>query len=106
MVATPSSGPNPQCVSERHLRRTVDTSVVSRCVCRGIVGLVGRSDDGRGSCITAVTNGDYGAYAFDSVHGQFDHSYASGSPDSGLYIGQCEHCDAVVTDVVAEYNQT
>ena len=59
----------------------------------------------RGSYITAVNNGDYGVYAFDSVHGQFDHSYASGSPDSGFYIGQCEHCDAVVTDVVAEYNE-
>lgn len=59
----------------------------------------------RGSYLTAVNNGDYGIYAFDSVHGQFDHSYASGSPDSGFYIGQCEHCDAVVTDVVAEYNE-
>ncbi len=59
----------------------------------------------RGSYISAVNNGDYGVYAFDSVHGQFDHSYASGSPDSGFYIGQCEQCDAVVTDVIAEYNQ-
>ncbi len=59
----------------------------------------------RGSYISAVNNGDYGVYAFDSVHGQFDHSYASGSPDSGFYIGQCEQCDALVTDVTAEYNQ-
>ena len=59
----------------------------------------------RGSYITAVNNGDYGVYAFDSVHGQFDHSYASGSPDSGFYIGQCEHCDAVITDVTSEYNE-
>ena len=35
----------------------------------------------------------------------FDHSYASGSPDSGFYIGQCNPCHAVITDVVAEYNQ-
>ncbi len=59
----------------------------------------------RGSYISAVNNGDYGVYAFDSVHGQFDHSYASGSPDSGFYIGQCEQCDALITDVVSEYNQ-
>ena len=59
----------------------------------------------RGSYLNAVNNGDYGIYAFDSVHGQFDHSYASGSPDSGFYIGQCEHCDAVITDVIAENNE-
>ena len=35
----------------------------------------------------------------------FDHSYASGSPDSGFYIGQCNPCHAVITDVVSEYNQ-
>jgi len=43
----------------------------------------------RGSFLTAYRNGDYGIYAFNSVNGQFDHSYASGSPDSGFYIGQC-----------------
>ena len=59
----------------------------------------------RGSYLTAYRNGDYGVYAFDSQWGQFDHSYASGSPDSGFYIGQCNPCHAVITDVVAEYNQ-
>ena len=44
-------------------------------------------------------------YAFDSQWGQFDHSYASGSPDAGFYIGQCDPCHAVVTDVIAEHNQ-
>ena len=58
----------------------------------------------RGSYLTAWDNGDYGIYAFDSVWGQFDHSYASGSPDSGFYIGQCYPCHALVTDVVAEHN--
>ena len=37
-----------------------------------------------GSYLTAYNNGDYGIFAYDSVYGQFDHSYASGSPDSGL----------------------
>ena len=58
----------------------------------------------RGSYLTADANGDYGIYAFDSGVGQFDHSYASGSPDSGFYIGQCDPCNALVTDVVARYN--
>jgi hypothetical protein len=59
----------------------------------------------RGSYLTAYNNGLYGIFAFGSVQGQFDHSYASGHPDSGFYIGQCNPCDAVITDVVAEYNQ-
>jgi hypothetical protein len=58
----------------------------------------------RGSYLTAWRNGDYGIYAFDSTKGQFDHSYAAGSPDAGFYIGQCYPCDALITDVVAEWN--
>jgi plastocyanin len=59
----------------------------------------------RASYVTAYRIGDYGIFAFDSQWGTFDHSYASGSPDSGFYIGQCNPCHAVVTDVTAEYNQ-
>ena len=59
----------------------------------------------RGSYLTAYRNGDYGIYAYDSQYGQFDHSYASGSPDSGFYIGQCNPCHAVITDIVSEYNE-
>lgn len=58
----------------------------------------------RGSYLTAYDNGDYGIYAFGSTHGQFDHSYASGSPDSGFYIGQCFPCDALITNVTSEWN--
>jgi hypothetical protein len=61
-------------------------------------------DGYRGSYLTAIRNGDYGVYAFDSVNGQFDHSYASGSPDAGFYIGQCQPCNALITDVEAEWN--
>ncbi|HTG48148.1 MAG TPA: right-handed parallel beta-helix repeat-containing protein [Actinomycetota bacterium] len=57
-----------------------------------------------GSYLTAEDNGDYGIFAFASDYGQFDHSYASGSPDSGFYIGQCDPCHAVITDVTAEGN--
>jgi parallel beta helix pectate lyase-like protein len=58
----------------------------------------------RGSYLTAYRNGDYGIYAFDSVQGLLEHSYASGSPDAGFYIGQCYPCEAVIDDVVSEHN--
>lgn len=55
----------------------------------------------RGSYLTAYANGDYGIYAFRSVWGRFEHSYASGSPDSGFYIGECLPCHAVIDDVIS-----
>jgi plastocyanin len=58
----------------------------------------------RASYVTASANGDYGIYAFGSRDGVFEHSYASGSPDAGFYIGQCNPCDAVIDDVVSEGN--
>ena len=61
-------------------------------------------DGYRGSFLTAYRNGDYGVYAFDSVNGQFNDSYGSGSPDAGFYIGQCFPCDAVIRNVISEYN--
>ena len=68
-------------------------------------GVFWTSADGyRGSYITAYRNGNYGVYAYDSVNGQLDNSYASGSPDAGFYIGQCFPCDSVVIDVQAEHN--
>ena len=58
----------------------------------------------RASYVTAYDNGSYGLYAFNATRGQFDHSYGSGHPDSGFYIGQCNPCDALITDVVSETN--
>jgi hypothetical protein len=58
----------------------------------------------RGSYLTAFRNGDYGVYAFDATQGQLEHIYTSGSPDAGVYIGQCYPCDAVIDDVTSEYN--
>ena len=58
----------------------------------------------RVSYVTAYNNGLYGIYAFASRSGIIEHSYVSGHPDSGVYIGQCRPCDAVVRDVTAEYN--
>lgn len=58
----------------------------------------------RASYVTAVNNGDYGIYAFDSGDGLFEHSYATGSPDAAYYVGQCNPCDAVITDSIGEYS--
>ncbi|MGZ4128996.1 MAG: right-handed parallel beta-helix repeat-containing protein [Actinomycetota bacterium] len=58
-----------------------------------------------GHYLTAYNNGDYGIFAYDSTGpALWDHSYASGQPDSGFYIGECNPCDAVVTDVISERN--
>ena len=58
----------------------------------------------RVSYVTASNNALYGIYAFNSQHGLIEHNYASGSADSGLYVGQCRPCDIVVRDNVAERN--
>ena len=58
----------------------------------------------RGSYLTAYDLGDYGIYARTSSKGEFDHSLASGSPDSGFYIGECFPCDALITDVRSQWN--
>ncbi len=61
-------------------------------------------DGYRGSYLTTYRTGDYGVYAFDSVNGQIDHIYAAGSPDAGVYIGECYPCNAVLSDTVSEHN--
>jgi hypothetical protein len=54
--------------------------------------------------VTAINNGLYGIYAFDAQHGLITDSYASGSADSGIYVGQCQPCDTVVHRNVMERN--
>jgi plastocyanin len=58
----------------------------------------------RGSYLTAYNNGDYGIYAFGSTDGLFEHSLASGSPDSAFYVGQCAPCRVVLNDVTGNYS--
>lgn len=58
----------------------------------------------RGSYLTAIRNGDYGIYAFDSSNGLFEHSLGTGSPDAGFYVGQCNPCNVVLDDVIGERN--
>jgi hypothetical protein len=54
--------------------------------------------------VTSYNNGLYGLYAFQSRNGVVEHSYASGHPDSGLYVGQCSPCNTVVDGIVMENN--
>jgi hypothetical protein len=58
----------------------------------------------RVSYVTASNNGLYGIYAFDAQHGVIENSYASGSADSGIYVGQCKPCHIVVRGNIAERN--
>ncbi len=48
--------------------------------------------------------GGYGLFASHSVDGFFKHVYASGFNDSGVYIGACRDCRALVQDALAERN--
>ncbi|MBV9940535.1 MAG: right-handed parallel beta-helix repeat-containing protein, partial [Solirubrobacterales bacterium] len=48
--------------------------------------------------------GGYGLYAAHAVDGWFKHVYASGFNDSGLYVGGCRDCRAVVQDALVERN--
>jgi hypothetical protein len=54
--------------------------------------------------VTSYNNGLYGLYAFQSRNGVIEQSYASGHPDSGLYVGQCSPCNTVVDGVTMENN--
>ncbi|MCX4584329.1 nitrous oxide reductase family maturation protein NosD [Streptomyces sp. NBC_01481] len=54
--------------------------------------------------VTAHANGLYGIYAFNARHGVLERNYASGSADSGLYVGQCKPCHVLVQDNIAEHN--
>ena len=61
-------------------------------------------DGYRASYVTTYNNGLYGLYAFNAQNGVFEHSYGSGHPDSGFYIGQCNPCNAVIDNVISEHN--
>jgi len=61
-------------------------------------------DGYRVSYVTVANNGLYGLYAFAARNGVFEHSYASGHPDSGFYVGQCRPCNALLRDLIAERN--
>lgn len=57
-----------------------------------------------GRYITAYDEGAYGVFGFGSRCGEFTQVYASGSADSGIYIGECFPCDTVVHHIDSEEN--
>ena len=49
-------------------------------------------------------NGGYGIFTQNEREGVWEHVYASGFNDSGLYIGACWECKATVNDATIENN--
>ena len=54
-----------------------------------------------GRYLTSYNSGDYGIYSFASANGVFEDSWASGSRDSGFYIGQCKDCRQTIQRIKA-----
>lgn len=54
--------------------------------------------------VTAQNNGLYGIYAFNRTSGIIRSNLASGGSDSGIYVGQCEDCNAWVDSNVVQWN--
>jgi hypothetical protein len=48
--------------------------------------------------------GGYGLFTSNSVNGRWDHVYASGFNDSGIYLGACPDCRAVISHALVENN--
>ena len=60
-----------------------------------------------GNWLTAYDTGllgGYGLFTSNSVDGEFDHVYASGFNDSGVYVGACPDCRATVSHALVERN--
>ncbi len=61
-----------------------------------------------GRYLTAYDTGLYGSYGIftnNMIEGEWEHIYASGYDDSGMYLGACQECQARIIDPVMEYNQ-
>ncbi|HWV49484.1 MAG TPA: right-handed parallel beta-helix repeat-containing protein [Microbacterium sp.] len=54
--------------------------------------------------VTASNNGLYGIYAFNRTDGIIRDNVATGGSDSGIYVGQCAECRAIVQDNVITAN--
>jgi hypothetical protein len=48
--------------------------------------------------------GGYGLFTSNAVNGFWKHVYTSGFNDSGLYIGACRDCNALIQDALVERN--
>lgn len=60
----------------------------------GVEGFIGRY-------LTVYNVGLYGIYAIESRGGLFEHSLVSGAADAAFYIGECNPCDTVLTNLTA-----
>ena len=58
----------------------------------------------RRSYLTAVNNAVYGIYALRLQRRPLRALLRLGSPDAGFYIGQCDPCQAIITDSISEWN--
>ena len=61
-----------------------------------------------GRYLTAYDTGLYGSYGIftnNEIEGEWEHIYASGYDDSGMYLGACQECQARIIDASMEYNQ-
>lgn len=56
------------------------------------------------SRIDAIKDRTYGIYALDSYDGVIKNSFAWGSGDGAIYIGQCLGCSALIENVTAQYS--
>ncbi len=54
--------------------------------------------------VDSINNRIYGLYAFDSYDGVIRNSFAWGSGDAGIYVGQCLGCAALIDNVYASWN--
>jgi hypothetical protein len=70
----------------------------------GQVGLHGWYGNYLTAYDTGLT-GSYGLFVSNSVDGEFDHVYASGFSDSGIYVGACPDCFATVSHALVERSQ-
>ena len=59
------------------------------------------ADRFRASYLTIWNVGQYGVYVEDGEQGTVDHDYVSGAADAAYYIGECKHCRATLSHVVA-----
>jgi hypothetical protein len=60
-----------------------------------------------GSYLTAYDtglNGGYGIFTENEMNGGWEHIYASGMNDSGMYVGACWECQARIVDATMENN--
>jgi hypothetical protein len=49
-------------------------------------------------------NGGYGIFTSHETKGEWNNIYASGFNDSGIYVGACAECEAVINHATMEYN--